>query len=60
MNPSRVVGSGVRCAIGDEDEAKMYFGAKQLRVEDGPLVRGPGRFVADIEPEGTHHVAFVR
>jgi carbon-monoxide dehydrogenase large subunit len=37
-----------------------YFGAKQLRVEDGPLVRGLGRFVDDIEPEGTLHVAFVR
>ena len=37
-----------------------YFGAKQLRVEDGPLIRGRGQFVDDIEPEGTLHVAFVR
>ena len=37
-----------------------YFGAKQRRVEDGPLVRGLGQFVDDIEPAGTLHAAFVR
>jgi carbon-monoxide dehydrogenase large subunit len=38
----------------------VQFGAKVRRVEDGPLVRGQGQFVDDIEPDGTLHLAFVR
>jgi aerobic carbon-monoxide dehydrogenase large subunit len=38
----------------------MQFGAKTRRVEDADLVSGRGRFVDDIEPEGTLHAAFVR
>lgn len=36
------------------------IGERVLRVEDQRLLTGQGRFVADIEPAGTLHVAFVR
>ena len=35
-------------------------GARLVRLEDERLLRGRGRFVADLEPAHTVHVAFVR
>lgn len=37
-----------------------WIGAPLRRREEVPLLRGAARFVADIEPEGTLHVAFLR
>ena len=36
------------------------IGARVRRKEDRRLIRGRGRYVADIEPPGTLHAAFVR
>src|SRR5260370_34151214 len=36
------------------------FGRRMTRVEDGPLLRGQGRFVDDLEIPGALHVAFLR
>jgi carbon-monoxide dehydrogenase large subunit len=38
----------------------MALGARLLRVEDGPLLRGAGRFVDDIHVDGALEAAFVR
>lgn len=38
----------------------MLFGARISRVEDAALVSGCGRFLDDIEPEGTLHLAVAR
>jgi len=37
-----------------------YVGRPLRRQEDGRLLAGHGRYVADIEPPGTLHVAVVR
>src|SRR5437870_6220517 len=37
-----------------------YFGASVLRREDPRLLRGEGRFVADIKLPGMLHASFVR
>ncbi len=36
------------------------IGARLPRVEDARLLTGQGRYVADLEPSGTLHVAFLR
>lgn len=36
------------------------IGRKTLRVEDKSLVTGRGRFLDDIQPDGSLHIAFVR
>jgi carbon-monoxide dehydrogenase large subunit len=38
----------------------MAVGARLLRVEDGPLLRGRGRFVDDIHLDGALEAAFLR
>lgn len=38
----------------------MYVGQRLRRREDDKFLKGRGRFVDDIEPAGTAHVAFVR
>ena len=38
----------------------MYFGQRLTRREDDKFLKGRGRFVDDIEPAGTAHIAFVR
>ncbi len=40
--------------------AAPYVGQRLRRQEDPRLLRGEGRYVADIEPPGTLHVALVR
>ena len=37
-----------------------FVGQSVTRVEDDRLLRGKGRYVADIEPEGVLHAAFLR
>ena len=37
-----------------------FVGQSVTRVEDDRLLRGHGRYVADIEPEGVLHAAFLR
>ncbi len=37
-----------------------WIGRSAPRREDGPLIRGRGRFIADIEPAGTLHMAVLR
>ncbi len=39
---------------------QTVFGFPVQRLEDEPLLRGTARFIADLEPPGTCHVAFVR
>ena len=39
---------------------KNAVGRRVLRIEDGPLVRGGGRFVDDLKFPGTLEAAFVR
>ncbi len=36
------------------------IGRSVLRLEDGPLLRGTARFIDDLKPAGTLHVAFLR
>ncbi len=36
------------------------IGRRMTRVEDGPLLRGRGRFVDDLDIPGALHVAFLR
>ncbi len=43
-----------------EAVAGRYIGQRVRRVEDQRLLTGRGSFVADVEPEGTVHAAFVR
>ena len=38
----------------------MYVGQRLRRREDDKFLKGRGRFVDDIEPAGTAHIAFVR
>ena len=38
----------------------MYVGQRLRRREDDKFLKGCGRFVDDIEPAGTAHIAFVR
>ena len=38
----------------------MYVGQRLRRREDDRFLKGRGRFVDDIEPAGTAHIAFVR
>src|SRR6266566_1561345 len=42
------------------DGAPSLVGRRMLRVEDGPLLRGKGRFVDDIQLLGLLHAAFFR
>lgn len=44
----------------DESPHLGILGRSVLRVEDDRLLRGQGRFVDDITPPGTLHVAFLR
>ena len=37
-----------------------FVGQSVTRVEDDRLLRGKGQYVADIEPEGVLHAAFLR
>ena len=37
-----------------------WIGVSAPRREDAPLIRGRGRFIADIEPAGTLHMAVLR
>ena len=37
-----------------------HIGQRVLRAEDERLLKGQGRYVADFEPAGTLHAAFVR
>ncbi|MGB8693737.1 MAG: hypothetical protein WCD08_09540, partial [Steroidobacteraceae bacterium] len=37
-----------------------YIGQPMARVEDDALVRGQGRYMADLSPPGVLHAAFVR
>ena len=37
-----------------------WIGVRAPRREDAPLIRGRGRFIADIEPAGTLHMAVLR
>ena len=37
-----------------------WIGVSAARREDAPLIRGRGRFIADIEPAGTLHMAVLR
>src|SRR4029077_17061739 len=39
---------------------KFGFGQSVLRKEDDPLLRGLGRYVADIAPRGTLHAVVLR
>ena len=41
-------------------DANSVLGARLPRFEDGRLLRGRGRFTADVPPAGCLHVAFVR
>jgi carbon-monoxide dehydrogenase large subunit len=41
-------------------ELPRVIGRRVLRVEDGPLLRGEARFLDDLCPAGTLHLAFVR
>lgn len=41
-------------------DAKGEVGRGRPRLEDGPLLRGRGRYVADITPPGTLHAVIVR
>ena len=40
--------------------AKFGFGQSVLRKEDDPLLRGRGRYVADVAPNGTLHAVVLR
>jgi carbon-monoxide dehydrogenase large subunit len=39
---------------------KFGFGQSVLRKEDDPLLRGLGRYIADLEPRETLHALVVR
>ena len=39
---------------------KFGFGQALRRKEDEPLLRGQGRYVADVTPAGTLHAVVVR
>jgi carbon-monoxide dehydrogenase large subunit len=41
-------------------ESSSLIGRRMTRVEDGPLLRGQGRFVDDLDIPGALHVAFLR
>ena len=41
-------------------QKNKWVGVSAPRREDGPLIRGRGRFIADIEPPGTLHMAVLR
>lgn len=41
-------------------EVKFGFGQSVLRKEDDPLLRGRGRYVADVAPQGTLHAMVLR
>jgi aerobic carbon-monoxide dehydrogenase large subunit len=41
-------------------EKKFGFGQSMTRKEDDPLLRGVGRYVADLAPRGTLHAVMVR
>ncbi len=43
----------------DDDDARL-LGRRVLRIEDEPLLRGQGRFIANLDLPGAAHVAFVR
>src|SRR5580700_10004263 len=42
------------------DSANTAVGRSVLRIEDGPLIRGDGRFVDDLKFAGMLEAAFVR
>ena len=44
----------------DHSQGASLFGRRMTRVEDGPLLRGQGRFVDDIKLPGALHAAFLR
>src|SRR5258706_12697301 len=56
---ARAVGGRVKPAHG-EGNGVAIIGARMKRVEDGPLLRGRGRFVDDIRIPGLLHAAFLR
>ena len=39
---------------------KFGVGQSMKRKEDDPLLRGHGRYIADVQPEGQLHAALVR
>ncbi len=39
---------------------KFGFGQSLTRKEDDPLLRGAGRYIADIAPEATLHAVVLR
>src|SRR3954447_7514939 len=45
---------------GAEDSASRFTGRALRRREDPDLLRGVGRYVGDVEPTGTLHVAILR
>ena len=42
------------------DDIPYFEPRSQLRLEDRRLITGSGRYVADLAPTGTLHLAFVR
>jgi carbon-monoxide dehydrogenase large subunit len=43
-----------------DDDNDRLIGRRVLRMEDAPLLRGQGRFIANLDLPGAAHVAFVR
>lgn len=41
-------------------QAEGHIGRRTQRIEDGPLLRGQGRYVADVDVPGALYAAFVR
>src|SRR5215212_8383234 len=59
-------GAGAESAVtpasgrGGEGSAQRFTGRALRRREDPDLLRGVGRYVGDVEPAGTLHVAILR
>ncbi|GAA4343367.1 xanthine dehydrogenase family protein molybdopterin-binding subunit [Pigmentiphaga soli] len=52
--------TAVRPPAADPAEAARHVGARVARIEDDALLRGQGRYLDDIMPEGALHAVFVR
>src|SRR4051812_41356842 len=52
--------AGPASGRGEGDSAQRFTGRALRRREDPDLLRGVGRYVGDVEPAGTLHVAILR
>src|SRR6266581_3914908 len=57
---SRRAGDTVRGAMASSKPPNHIIGASVTRLEDAPLVRGRGRFAADVSFPGQLHMRVVR